>query len=434
MGSLFIDGKEGKNLIKNPVAPSLPDIKVPFYLQFVPGQVLEVATSDKSMGAYNEIGFINSILALPHVTAGIKKRRGQVGNGDRYFPLMRGIVDVPAKGDPVLLCDIGGKKYYLGPLNTDNNPNWNNDNLFRPEGTPSKAKLSTPPTTGPAAKGQSNNFKKVLHNRMMKPEREELDDMKSVHENHGDLLLEGRHGNSLRIGSRSTNPYMIMSNGRYFQNKSEGITDGSLISITQKGSIRQHFGNYNKVISRDVENPGDTSKWVTEEKPGFLLASDDLEEAERTMAKLIGSINQSEDVSKLIYDYEKNQVLIQSDRITFNSTLDDIYLSSKKDIHIGTARHMTISTNKNLVIESDNTYLGDPKDREDVMEPMILGNELKLLLEELLAIVKDLNSLFYGSPIPLTDSKMVPVKGLIVPIEQKLQKILSKHHYIEPNR
>ena len=42
--------------------------------------------------------------------------------------------------------------------------------------------------------------------------------------------------------------------------------------------------------------------------------------------------------------------------------------------------------------------------------------------------------LFYGSPIPLVDSTMVPVKGLIVPIEQKLQKILSKHHYIEPNR
>ena len=45
------------------------------------------------------------------------------------------------------------------------------------------------------------------------------------------------------------------------------------------------------------------------------------------------------------------------------------------------------------------------------------------ILEEVLAIVKDLNSLFYGSPIPLVDSTMVPVKGLIVPIEQKLQKI-----------
>ena len=43
-------------------------------------------------------------------------------------------------------------------------------------------------------------------------------------------------------------------------------------------------------------------------------------------------------------------MLFYSDRITINSKTDDIYLSSKKDIHIGTGRHLTISTNKDLII------------------------------------------------------------------------------------
>ena len=32
-----------------------------------------------------------------------------------------------------------------------------------------------------------------------------------------------------------------------------------------------------------------------------------------------------------------------------NTKLDDMYLSSNKDIHIGTKRHLTMSTNKNAL-------------------------------------------------------------------------------------
>ena len=32
---------------------------------------------------------------------------------------------------------------------------------------------------------------------------------------HGDMLLEGRHGNNIRIGSRYVNPYIIISNNSF---------------------------------------------------------------------------------------------------------------------------------------------------------------------------------------------------------------------------
>ena len=38
-------------------------------------------------------------------------------------------------------------------------------------------------------------------------------------ETHGDMLFEGRHGNSIRIGSRHINPYIIISNARDSENQ-----------------------------------------------------------------------------------------------------------------------------------------------------------------------------------------------------------------------
>ena len=114
MGSLFVKSKDIK------VDGFLgKDINVPFYLQFVPGYVVDVVTSNKSLKYGNNIRNINSILALPHITDELFARRATVSEENRYYPLLRGMVDVPTKGDPVLLCTIGKIKYYLGPLNTD---------------------------------------------------------------------------------------------------------------------------------------------------------------------------------------------------------------------------------------------------------------------------------------------------------------------------
>ena len=61
-------------------------------------------------------------------------RRSNLDEESRYYPLLRGINDVPSKGDPVLLCTIGNTNYYLGPLATDNNsPTWNTDPLIQNE-------------------------------------------------------------------------------------------------------------------------------------------------------------------------------------------------------------------------------------------------------------------------------------------------------------
>tara|TARA_Y100000356_G_scaffold127676_1_gene126832 strand:- start:42 stop:776 length:735 start_codon:yes stop_codon:yes gene_type:complete len=243
-------------------------------------------------------------------------------------------------------------------------------------------------------------------------------------------MLEGRHGNSIRMGSRDVNPYIMISNFRQGQQIRESLGDGSLISITKDGTLAQHYGNYKKVLSSEAdpdstEDPDTT--FEVEEVFGFTLASDyvatDEEPPARLMGSLISSINGDQDATELIYNYSGNQILFSSDRLTLNSKLDDIYLSSNKDIHIGSKENVTISTAKDLIIESERTHLGDPNKKE--MDNMVLGSKVQEALNGIIDLIKEIKintQLGPQSPMPLPSESSV--KTII-------DSIISNKHFIE---
>jgi len=422
MASLFTTTSEVRVDI-----PFVGSQDVPFYLQFVPGMVIDVITNPNSNYGYGIEENTNSIMAIAHITGDdVKKRKEDINEDDRYFPLLRGIYEVPSIGDPVLLCNVGGHQYYLGPLNTDNNPNYNEDDLYTPEFNVG-GKASTDLQTGGILKSQ--NFDTAIVKRLSKKPSAVLDNDRVINETHGDTILEGRHGNSIRIGSRKLNPYVIISNGRPFGSNSETIRDGSLITITEKGSLFNHF-NQTIETRADVELDGEGNPLPIEvEKTtiGFILASDDLQPDEeaptRFLGDIVSSVNNDASVDEQIYDYAEDQILMSSKRITLNSKLDDIYLSSNKDVHIGTKRHLTISTNKDFIIESEKTYLGDPNKKE--MDNMVLGKKVQEALKGIIGLIKEIKvntQLGPQSPMPL------PSESQVTSI---IDSIISNKHFIE---
>ena len=100
--------------------------KQPVYIQFVPGLVVSVITSEdnKDKSTTNRI---NSIVAQPHITDSTIPKYSTANDEFRYYPLLRGMSDTPTPGDPVMLFTMGGVQYYLGPLNSDGLPNFNKD-------------------------------------------------------------------------------------------------------------------------------------------------------------------------------------------------------------------------------------------------------------------------------------------------------------------
>ena len=128
MGSTWVSTNRGWLKWNIPFISDKPDMA---WHQFVPGIVTMVITSIKSKGYNGNPKNINSIMAASHYESAHDKT-AKMTEKNRYFPLLRGTVDVPAIGDPVLLCTFGDTQYYLGPLNTDGNPTHNTDHLTTP--------------------------------------------------------------------------------------------------------------------------------------------------------------------------------------------------------------------------------------------------------------------------------------------------------------
>jgi hypothetical protein len=370
------------------------------YIQFVPGHVTWIDT-EQNTGA---------IQATPHVGDGMAKP---------YIPLMRGINETPAPGDPVLLCTFGHTDYYIGPINPDNNPNFNRDKFFEP---PIDA------TTTHEQVGLPNNF--LWNNglaRMSKLPNPKLDGESKP--THGDIILEGRHANSIRIGSRAANPHIIFSNQRGLSNKSESALDGSLVALLHKGSIEDHFGKY-------YEESGDDQK---KEIFGYLLGSDDREEPNRTMAQLIGKSLEDENVTETIYGYNRDQLFQSSDRIVFNAKKEHMFLSANRNINIGAGEHLTLSSNNKILFGASNIYLG----KEESSQGLVLGESLRTVVEEMLDILISTVGNLNGAPVPLLEN---PAIGQASPIGMKLNALkgklkkdapldfVSTKHFLEHNK
>lgn len=431
MGSLFVTSKNVK-------AEGFlgKDISVPFYLQFVPGYVVKVITSNKSLAYDNNLRNQNSIIAKPHISYQPLNKGTAVGEEGRYYPMFRGITDVPAKGDPVLLVTIGNINYYLGPLNVINNPNWNFDNM-KIDDFSSGPQEDTP--TARELRGESLNYDKTFHKRLIKIYKDDLDKPHgAVNEIHGDLVLEGRHGNSIRIGSRSVNPYIFISNGRSEGNYVEGTKDGSLISITKDGSIRQHFSGDGKIKDNKI-----VSELFTLASDSIEIKERDGEPNKRLISGMVTAVNGGSDANELIYNYNKNQILQTSDRITINAKKDNLFLSSIGNIHIGAGNNLTISVNKDLIIDSQNIYLGKPYDGNESfeMEPLVLGQELANILNDLITCLSTANFISpAGAPLPLIDSTGTQIASMpgvgrksLQTIQGEINNILSSYHFIEKN-
>ena len=406
MGSLFITDSD--KTVKGFAGKEYP---VPFYLQFVAGYCAEVVHSEESL-RYNGPESINSIIAIPHASDKVYKTRASAGEEYRYYPLLRTMNDVPSKGDPVLLCTIGKIKYYLGPLNTNaNSPTWNDDPSFRRELVLTNQNIGQVSPRG--LRGESPNFNKELsYSRLTKKRKQELDYGNAVNETTGDTIIEGRHGNSLRVGSRSNNPYVFISNKRFPDNNLESIGDGSLISITSNGTLRQHFDNL-------FDEDGNVIQ--------FGLSSDSVENNTYPIGDIYQDLNGVEDLEG-IYGYNNNQILFNSDRITLNTKLDDIFISSIKDIHIGAGRHISIGAFESLNILSSNVNIGN-RERAFEMQPMVLGDTLKEVLTKIINLIPTITiptSLGPQVPTPDIQTKVTEITTLI-------DSITSAYHNIEGN-
>ena len=348
-------------------------------------------------------------------------------------PLLRGINDSITRGDLVLYTIIKDKVYYIGPLNTKNNPNNSSANFYG-------KKLEGRDTSDLSlinSDGYGSDYPYAKNTKVQKFKNDILDffgedeyDLSKL----TDLTLEGRHGNSIRIGSRGIFPNLTIDNNS--SGTSENINFGSTISMMSNGSISQNFGlneNTFRLSVDPIPQDGDTVN------PFSLNAGND--EGENSFNYRFGF--EDDDVT---IKNDKDQMIIFSDRITFdarNPLGGDFTVSARNNINFGAGKNFTLNNSGYSVINSNNIYLGVQS--KEKTEPMVLGNELRLILIRIMEVLNKSRANVQGVALPLVDSTLATLNlaptDEIGTILQDLKDLdpqngslfLSKHHYIEQN-
>ena len=383
----------------------------------------------------------------------IKSTKGvlpTLGSSVIAIPLFRGISDSVAKGDLVIFCNIGSQSYYLGPINTTNDvyKTPNPLNKIRKNRLEDERKneddgysINFPPQLRPVKKLQ----KSYLPNTDYPYEARPLAGSIPYHEgSFSDVTLDGRFGNSIRIGSRHANPILNINNGRY--SVDESLSQGSLISMISLGSLNDNFKQnqdfrlaYDRVTFSD-----ETNKNI-----GFgndSVGGEEFKGSQNTFNYNYGAL---ENIQNRQGD-NRNQIIMFSDKITFDARDNDFTVSALRNINFGAGGNFTITNKGFTVIESENIYIG--KEAKNKAQPMVLGDELRILLLEIMTILFDSRALVQGVPIPLTDSNSNPMLQRIQAVIDKLQprevdkntnlptpgsgggtRFLSHYHYLEQN-
>ena len=255
------------------------------------------------------------------------------------------------------------------------------------------------------------------------PENKRLGEDGSIgkEETFGDMIFEGRYGNSIRIGYRNTNPLLFISNGRKSIQDQETFIDNSLIAMTQKGTLSDHL-------------------WPGLPYPNFILGS---EKPELENPRLVGGGNPDPNggvEGKFNYTYGNDddenpilagQLFLNSDRLVFNARQDTITLSAFSNLDMGAGNNLTINTKNYTSIESSNIYLG--KQAQEQKEPLVLGEQLRLIMEEMVEILEVFK--VTGVQAGISGTAAPDVVAKLTTLKNKLSSpaFFSQYHFIEDN-
>ena len=218
----------------------------------------------------------------------------------------------------------------------------------------------------------------------------------------GDNLIQGRWGNTFRLGSTVTeavipNPWSREGTGE----------SGDPIIIIKNGQHEE-----------------DTDPWVPQVEDINLDLSNIYLTSTQAIPIGVASRNYSSYFQPPIAPdkFTDPQIILSSGRLLFNAYSDSILLSSQDTINLNSENSLNIDT-KTTIIKSDKVLLGDKNARESI----ILGDKFLADFQSLLSTVMSLSGALQtpiGTGIPFIINPLIPVPA--VQVQNAAQKMLNK--------
>ena len=341
-------------------------------------------------------------------------------------PMNCSMKKIPVIGEYVVIYELMGEKYYmpfdiLSSVVSNSQPGASVRDLFyRKDADESNAaSYEQNQATGPDSVNEKEleEADTVYYGKFFKPNY----DIRPLEINEGHCLIEGRYGNSIRFGSDTSDdgvynysPNIIIRAGQLWD-------DGSQIPSSIYEPVKENI------------NLDGSSIWMTTQQVVGLTPS--TVEDELYNSSLINKPEQ----------FDGKQVIINSDRLIFNTKTQQFLCFSKSDIYFNTTTNFVVDAMENVIInnrgtvnmtsESDvlvnsNTITTVNGDEEIIFgdskgELIVKGETLQSLLEEMIAAIKALQWMSPQGPASL----LAPSAIQLDTVKSKLKTMLSERVY-----
>jgi hypothetical protein len=329
-------------------------------MNYTPAVVIDIVLNENSkyfstVGGYNGIGTIiyKEINGKKYGTEGFAKPYfSNISN----YPLKNELIYIFQLPNPNVQDNINKQSaYYISPINIWNSPHHNGiPNIFNNSDISDSQKQDYQQTeVGAIRRVQDGSTEINLGNTFV-----EKSNIQPLTKYEGDVIVEGRWGNSIRFGST------VISGSQPLNNWSNGSNNGDPILILRTG---QYTGSVGFLPTEEHPNATPSSIWLTSTQKLIL-----------PLPSSYPSYKKDKPIS--VQEYNKPQILIKSGRLVLNSSEDHILLYSNKSINLSAYSSINFDTNGDIILESSKVYLGS----KDATEQVVLGNTLKTQLDTLI--------------------------------------------------
>jgi hypothetical protein len=379
-----------RNLQSNST-PSSSKIKTTIF-----GRVKDIVLDENhprfdDFGQWNGLGTI-IVEVFDKSNPGIEKVAKPYSPQSKSLPIINEVVQLFLLPIPTDALTLREDYYYLPSYNVWNSPHHNALPNPRNNNLPPSQQLDYQQTEGGLVRRVTDGSTEIDLNSPSNPSQNTFIEKSNIHPLlpfTGDVIHEGRWGNSLRFGSTAK------SNSEYKNNWSETGENGDPIVILRNGQPTNSSEEGWIPITEDI-NQDLSSIYLTSTQK--LPIDDNIINRFTPFSTLGRAIT--------LNNYVGPQIFANTDRIVLNAKNDSILIGSKKGINLSTEEYVNVKS-RNLYIDAQNVKLGN----ENATEPILLGNKTEDLLSRLITQLTSicnvlLTDQIYPEGVPVPNAPM----------------------------
>jgi hypothetical protein len=345
---------------------------------YITGRVLDIILDENHpdfsiQGEWNSIGTIQFKIVSSDNVGNIRFAKPLYPN-IKCFPIVNELVVIFLITIPSIVNEsYTTEYYYMNGVSFWNHPHHNSTPIPFENNLPPSQQLDYQQTEGGLVRRITDGSSEIELNSPLNPSQNTFIERSNIHpllSFSGDMIYEGRWGNSLRLGSTAK------SKSLYNNNWSSVGENGDPITIIRNGQPKNVSTEGWLPITEDISKDLSSIYLTSTQKIPFSLSN------ENFISYTTPPITPAQ--------YSNPQIIFNSDRIILNAKSDSILISGQNSVGLSSNGSINVESTDSINISSKLINLGDKNASQSVLKGDDTVEYLKILINELQNIAEAL--------------------------------------------